>query len=182
MSSVPGCSRLVVGVSGSPRSLPALRIAHDLARSNEIPLLVVHAWVPPGGDLAERRSPSPQLRRAWTDAARQRLTDALDAAWGGVDPALDIEPLVVRGDAGPALVDIANSLADLLVIGAGRRGPLAWMWHGKVSRYCVAHSCCPVLAVPPPAARELGMSRGGWTLRHRELTLDRAIRDWNSAA
>lgn len=178
ISVVPGRNRLVVGASGSPRSLPALRYAHDLARCNAVPLVVVHAWVPPGGDLAERRAPSAQLRRIWTDAAWQRLRDALDTAWGADDPDLDIEPVVIRGEAGPALVDLANTGADLLVIGAGRRGRMARMRHGKVSRYCLEHARCPVLAVPPAATREPGLGMARWSRRQREQTLDRALRDW----
>lgn len=182
MSLVPGRGRLVVGTSGSARSLPALRYAHGLARRNDVRLTVVHAWVPPGGDLSERRYPSAYLRRMWTDAAWQRLGDALAAAWGGIASDLDITPVVIRGEPGPVLVDFADSGDDLLVIGAGRRGPLTWMWHGQVSRYCLSHARCPVLAVPPPAARELGLRRAGWALRHREITLDRALRDWDAAA
>lgn len=178
---VSGPGRLVVGTSGSPGSLPALRYARDLARRNEVPLVTVLAWIPPGGDLAERRSPSPYLRRLWADAARQRLTDALEAAWGVVPSDLDIQPVVIRGEPGPALVQITDSGDDLLVVGAGGRGKLTRMWRGKVSRYCLAHARCPVLAVPPANARQMGVGLRGWALRHRELTLDRALHDWDAA-
>jgi nucleotide-binding universal stress UspA family protein len=182
MSVVAGVRRLVVGTSGSPGGLPALRYAHDVARRNDVPLLAMLAWVPPGGDLAERRCPSAHLRRVWADAARQRLSDALDTAWGGVSPGLDIKLVVVRGEPGPALVEIADCGDDLLVVGAGQRGALTRMWHGRVSRYCLSHARCPVLAVPPAAARGTGLGPAGWALRHRELTVDRALRDWNAAA
>jgi nucleotide-binding universal stress UspA family protein len=174
---VPG--RLVVGTSGSPGSLPALRCAQDLARRSGVPLLAVLAWVPPGG---ERRCPSGHLRRLWAEAARQRLIAALAAAWGGVPPDLDIRPVVIRGEPGPALVEIASPGDDLLVVGAGRRGALTRMWHGKVSRYCLWNARCPVLAVPPATARGMGLGPAAWVLRHRELTLDRALRDWDAAA
>jgi nucleotide-binding universal stress UspA family protein len=179
---VSGVGRLVAGTGGSPGSLPALRYALDLARRGDLPLVAVVAWVPPGGDLAERRCSSAALRRVWADAARERLTDALDAAWGSVPPDLDIKPVVIRGEPGPALVEVADSADDLLVIGAGRRGALSRMWRGRVSRYCLAHARCPVLAVPQPVtARQMGLGPGGWALRHRDLTLDRALRDWHAA-
>lgn len=79
---VSGAGRLVVGASGSPGSLGALRCARDLARLIDVPVVAVQAWVPPGGDLAERRCPSAALRRIWAEAAGKRLKDALLAAWG----------------------------------------------------------------------------------------------------
>lgn len=169
-SAVPETTRLIVGASGSPGSLGALRYAVQLARRNGVPLVALAAWVPPGGELAERRCPSAALRRVWGDAARKRLVDAFGAACGGVPPDLDIHLAVVRGEPGPALVDAVGSAGDLLVVGAGRRGVLSRMWHGKVSRYCLAHARCPVLAVPHPAtARQLGLGPGAWALRRRDL-------------
>jgi len=180
---LPGAARLVVGVSGSPASLHALRYARLAAASSGAQIAAVHAWVPPGGDLAERRCPSAALRRAWAAAAGTRLTDAIDAAWGGLPPDLDVELVIIRAEPGPALVQVADSARDLLVVGAGQRGALRRMWRGKVSRYCLAHAQCPVLALPQPATpREMGIGRGGWLLHRRELTLDQALRDWGTAA
>jgi nucleotide-binding universal stress UspA family protein len=179
---VSGLGRLIVGTGGSAGSLPALRYARDLARSNDVPLLAAIAWIPPGGDLAERRCPSAALRRAWADAAADRLKAALEAAWGNVPPDLDLQLVVIRGETGPALVHLADCGDDLLVVGAGRPGRLSRMWHGKVSRYCLAHARCPVVAVPPPAtARQMGLRPARWALRHRELTLDQAMREWDAA-
>ncbi len=179
---VAGAGRLVVGTSGSPGSIHALRYAVDMARRHDIPLLAVLAWVPPSGDLTERRHPLPELRPTWADAARKRLGDALGAACGGVPSHVDIKLCVVRGAPGWWLVDVADSADDVLVVGAGRRTTLSRMWRGKVTRYCLAHARCPVLAVPHPAtAKELGLGRAAWTLRHRELTLERALRDWDAA-
>jgi nucleotide-binding universal stress UspA family protein len=181
ISAVSGLERVVVGASGSPGSLCAVRYALTLARASAVPLEAVIAWLPPGGDLAERRYPDPAMRRLWTDAARQRLLHALEEACGSPAPEVSLSLLIIRGEPGPALVDAADSPADLLVIGAGRRGRLSRIWHGRVSRYCLAHSRCPVLAVPAPAtARELGLGRA-W-LHHGDLTLDQALRDWDAAA
>jgi nucleotide-binding universal stress UspA family protein len=173
---VAGAGRVIVGVSGSPGSLPALRYAENLARRDDVALIAVHAWIPPGGDIGERRCPSPALRQVWQDAALQRLRDALDAAWGGVPAGLDLQRITVRGETGPALVEIADCADDVLVVGTGRQGRLARFWHGHVSRYCVAHASCPVLAVPPPALTWEGLS--SWSFRHRELTLDQALSEW----
>jgi nucleotide-binding universal stress UspA family protein len=182
-SVVPGVTRLVVGVSGSPGSLVAVRYALELSRRSNVALVAVLAWIPPGGDFAERRGSSAALRRVWADAARTRLADGFGDACGGVPEGMDIQLTVIRGEPGPCLVEAASSAGDLLVVGAGRRGVLSRMWHGRVSRYCLAHANCPVLAVPHPAtARQMGLGPGAWTLRHRNLTLDRALRDWDAAA
>jgi nucleotide-binding universal stress UspA family protein len=179
---VSGAGRLVVGASGSPGSLRALRYALGLARRDQVPLVAVLAWIPPGGDLADRRTASPDLRRIWADAARQRLTDAVATACG-VPAGPDIAQVIIRGEPGPALVQVADCGDDVLVLGAGRPGVLSRWWHGKVSRYCLSHARCPVLAIPHPAtARELGLGPVAWAARRRELTLDRALRDWDAAA
>ena len=105
---MPAVGRIIVGVHGSLGSLQALRYAADEARLRDVPLLPVTAWLPPGGDLAERRAPSAYLRKIWRDAARERLWAAFEAGLGGVPADLHVEAQVARGDTGPVLVDIAE--------------------------------------------------------------------------
>jgi nucleotide-binding universal stress UspA family protein len=164
-------SRVIVGVSGSPGCLPAMRYAADVACAHRTPLIPVHAWMPPGGDLAERSSPSPVLRQLWADAARERLRCALQAAFGGLLPDVLMQAEVIRGEPGQSLVRTASQEGDLLVIGTGKRSRLGRVAHGRVSRYCLAHAACPVLAVPPsPLDREVGGLRlRGWAFRRRAL-------------
>jgi nucleotide-binding universal stress UspA family protein len=180
---VSGIRRVIVGASGSPGSLRALRYADELARAHDATLIPVLAWLPPGGELANRRSPSGYLRCIWHEDACERLRDALTAIWGEVPADPPVHPLVHRGEAGWILVSVACSPGDLLVVGAGRRGALTRMVSGKVSRYCLAHAECPVIAVPPPAfAREAGhgpLVRAFWL---RTLTPDRVPRDQGTAA
>lgn len=164
-------SRVIVGVSGSPECLPALRYAAEMARAHGAPLIPVLAWLPPGGDLADRSHPSPVLREAWAEAARLRLRGAMQAAFGAFPEELSTDPQVIRGEPGQALLRIACREDDLLVIGAGRRSRLGRILHASVSRYCLAHAVCPVVAVPPsPLDREV--SRLGlrtWAMRRRTL-------------
>jgi len=80
---VPSVRRIIVGVHGSLGSLQALRYAADEARQRNVLMLPVIAWVPPGGDLAERRHSSPYLRKIWRDAAWERLVAAFDDGLGG---------------------------------------------------------------------------------------------------
>jgi nucleotide-binding universal stress UspA family protein len=160
--------RIVVGVHGSLGSLQALRWAAEEARERHVPLVPVIAWVPPGGDMAERSHPSPYLRRVWRDAARARLAAAFDEAFGGVPGDLPVQVRVERGDTGPVLVGVASRPGDLLVIGTGRRHPVSRALRRSAGRYCLAHATCPVLAVPP--SRLMDEAQRGplpWPLRRR---------------
>ena len=162
--------RVIVGVNGSVRSLQALRHAAAEARTRDAVLVAVHAWVPPGGDLAERRCPDAGLRQLGREAARQRLWAAFDAAFGGMPPGVDVDPVVARGEPRWVLVEIADRDNDLLVIGAGRRGVLRRLWHTRTSRYCIARAACPVLVVPPTAlVQEMDHPLHAWLTIHREL-------------
>jgi len=165
--------RVIVGVHGSLGSLQALRHAADEARQRDVPLLPVIAWVPPGGDLAERRHSSPYLRKLWRDAAWERLRTAFDDGLGGFPADLQVEPHVERGETGLVLIDVAHQREDLLVIGTGRRNRLRRMLRPSVGRYCLAHARCPVLAVPPSALMD-EMSHGlrAWHIKRHALIPD----------
>jgi len=170
---VPSVRRIIVGVHGSPGSLQALRFAADEARQRNVPLLAVTAWIPPGGDLAERRHSSPYLRKIWREAAWEQLWAAFDAGLGGMPGDLRVETQAVRGETGPVLVEAAGQPDDLLVIGTGRRARFGRMMRKSVSRYCVAHARCPVLAVPPSALMdEMSHPLHSWHVRRHELLPD----------
>ena len=163
--------RVVAGVSGSPRSLPALRYAAALARGHGAALVPLHTWVPPGGELADRQFSVRYLREVWERDAWERLWDAVNTALGGVPCDVPTEPVVVCGEAGWVLVHAASRAGDLLVIGTGRRGTAGRLVGGKVSRYCLAHACCPVVTVPPsPLELQAGRGLRGWAFRHRGLS------------
>src|ERR1019366_4161566 len=161
----------------------------------DVPLLPVTAWVPPGGDLAERRHASPYLRKLWRDDAVKRQRAAFEAGLGGVFPPRP--PGAAPGGAGgaggvgwsrggggggrrggggetgPVLVDPADQPDDLLIVGTGRRGGLGRLLHRSVSRYCLAHAKCPVLAIPPsPLMDEMSRGLRSWPLRRHALIPD----------
>jgi nucleotide-binding universal stress UspA family protein len=175
---VEGISRVIAGASGSPGSLRALRYAEDLARAYHAILIPVHAWIPPGGNIADHRAPCGYLHRIWQADAEQQLRDAMTAAWGAPPADLPVRTVVRRGEAGWVLVSTANCHGDLLVIGAGSRRAVARIISGKVARYCLAHAMCPVLAVPPPALEQyMGHGLHGWLFWHRPLTAERVLQD-----
>ncbi len=163
-----GVRRVVAGVSGSPGSLQALRHAVGLAREHAVALIVVLAWTPPGGEVADRRCPSVQLRKVWAQAAWQRLWDSVEVALGGVPDDVTFEAHVLRGQPGDVLVGCADE-GDLLVIGAGRRGQPGRLLACRVGPFCLAHARCPVIAVPPSELAPLSHGLRGWAWRHRRL-------------
>ncbi|MBV2356359.1 universal stress protein [Streptomyces sp. J2-1] len=141
--------RVLVGVSGSLGSVRALRRAALLARGTGASLWPVLAWEPPGGDPTARRTPGAvPPADEWQRLARQRLAAVLDEIFGEDGSGVPTHALLVRGTPGPALVVTADRDDDVLVIGAGRRGPRR-AFAGRIARYCLAHATCPVFAVPP---------------------------------
>jgi nucleotide-binding universal stress UspA family protein len=121
---VPSLRWVIAGASGSPGSLRALRYAQQLARDLDAVLVPVLAWLPPGGDLADRRAPCEELRRLQAQDGRERLQDTLTLAWGQPPADLPVRPVIRRGRPGPVLATAASAPGDLLVTGAGRRGAL----------------------------------------------------------
>ncbi|WP_338701966.1 universal stress protein [Streptomyces sp. Q6] len=116
--------RVVVGVSGSPASTAALRVAVAEARHRGLPLVAVAAWEPPEGESLYARSPDRAWARQWFEAARDLLTGTFEETLGGVPADLDVILRVVRARPGPALLSFAGRPDDLLVIGV-RPGPAA---------------------------------------------------------
>ncbi|AIA00860.1 universal stress protein [Streptomyces noursei] len=162
----PG-GRVVVGVSGSLGSLTALHRAAAEARVRDADLCAVLAWEPPGGNIPHRGGPGPTSTAAWRSMAVDRLTEALDDAFGSAGPGVPLERIVVCGKPGAVLVAVADRVEDLLVVGAGPRGRLHRAMWPSVGRYCLARCCCPVLAVPPsPLHRTLHAvhRRNAWNL------------------
>lgn len=154
-----------------------------MARAHNAVLIPVMAWEPPGGDRDERLPCSGALRKACEDLACQRLRDALIAVWGKVPNDPLVQPQIARGPPGRVLVTFAGRPDDVLVVGAGRRGALARLALSRVTRYCLVHAQCPVLAILPPAlASELGHGRLAWVFWHRPLTPERVLRERGSPA
>jgi nucleotide-binding universal stress UspA family protein len=153
----------------------ALRYAAFLAATHDAVLIPVIAWELPGGDRAERIQPTPSLRQACRDMAREQLRSALLAVWAEIPDDRRVQPHVERGDAGWVLVNLALLPGDVLVLGAGRRGRIVRVF-SHVTRYCIARAQCPVVAVPPPALpRSLGYGRLRSAFRHRTLTAEQII-------
>ncbi|MFD8779941.1 universal stress protein [Streptomyces sp. NPDC056721] len=161
-------ARVVVGVSGSPGSRTALRRAAAEAHHRQAELWAVLAWQSPGGELhARRASAAPLADGDWENLARTTLVTTIREVLPD-GPGVPLHAVLTRGTPGRALAETADREDDLLVVGAGHRGHLHRALHPSVSRYCLAHACCPVLAVPPsPLEADLAAAhlRNVWRLR-----------------
>jgi nucleotide-binding universal stress UspA family protein len=135
--------RVVVGVSPSPSGLEALRFALREAESRQAPLYAVRAWYL----NASMRGPEEQQWRAGMAAeALRTVYEAFDDAMGGMPADFDIEVVTAENRADLALLAVAGSSTDLLVLG-GRAG---WLMSWIV-KHCLRKARCPVVVVPPPA-------------------------------
>lgn len=149
--------RVFVGVDGSLPSLRALREAASAARQRGAELHVVHVRRPsptmpampfliPSNPDAPRQHSEPL---AWADSgAMDLIVTCLRNALGGDPVDLDVHRRVLIGRPGKGLASLGCRDSDLIVVGTGG----ARRWHHvlrrSVSRYCAAHSRCPVLVVP----------------------------------
>ncbi len=101
------------------------------------------------------------------DDAWQRLWDTLDRAFGGLPAEPTTQPVVPRGNPGHVLTGLARQPGDLLVIGAGRWGPLrlpAAPRHPALP----GPRPLPILAIPPPAlTQQASHGLRGWAWRYR---------------
>jgi nucleotide-binding universal stress UspA family protein len=156
--------RVIVGVDGSLGSLGAIRQAVRHARQRNAELCAVsivpqeHPWIgltPPAwiGSM-----PFGDGGRA---GSREQIETAFQDALGGLPSDLQIRCVVITGAAiGPALVDFASRDDDLLVVGIGWHGRWRRWWLPSVSAYCVRHSRCPVLTVPPTGLARIVLRAG----------------------
>ncbi len=151
-----GVDRLIVGTSGSPGSLQALRFGDGLARVHDAVLVPVIAWELPGDDRFHRIASSRELAQACRDLAGRQLRDTLTAVCGEVPHDPLVQPHVERGPAGWVLVNLACRPGDVLVVGAGRRDALAReLRRGRLARAFWHRSLTPEQILgdqPRPAA------------------------------
>ncbi|HZE17435.1 MAG TPA: universal stress protein, partial [Mycobacterium sp.] len=138
---------VVVGVDGSAPSRAALDWAAHDAKMRNLPLTLVCA-VP----IRATRWPA----RIWFEAlgwlpyerARRVLDDAVrvvqDGSSQGGPPRVIAK--VVLADPAAALVDLSRD-AEVIVVGARRRGAVRRRLFGSVSSSVLRQSCCPVAVI-----------------------------------
>ncbi len=130
---------ILVGVSGSPASVAALRWADEEAQRCHSDLRIVLIWHPEQRAFYARPSRRNEPYGSHEQAVRS-LAETVRAVLGqGRQSRATAE--VVEGLAERELV-AASAAADLLVLGSGSGSSI-----GPVVRTCLTHALCPVVVV-----------------------------------
>ena len=151
---------IVVGVSGSPASLTALRWAAAEAERLNGRLEAVLAWAAPPYALYAPQ-PAPLNSEQRREHAHCDLAAAVRAVFGPVPPDyLDTD--VVEGQPERALADTSAG-ADLLVLGSASAHGQSGRSLGPVIRTCLSRAHCPVVVVGPEGLPGPERMTGGGT-------------------
>ncbi|MFI7065240.1 universal stress protein [Kribbella sp. NPDC050124] len=151
MSAQPGS--VVVGYDGSPSSQAALQWAAAEADRLHAPLRVVEAFEIV---VFTRPSPGKVVPLAGLRTARERGLSALADGIRQQHPTLQVETILVEGDAAGALIEETGN-ARLLVLGSRGLGGWSGLIVGSVAVQVTTHAHCPVVVIPPdlrPRAHE----------------------------
>jgi len=140
--------KIIVGVDGSDASVAALRVARAVAEPSGAPIEAWACWDVPAGYGVYLAVGIDGFKYA----AEQVLGQAVQDAFGEMPPF--VHSRIVRGKAGPVLLD-ASRTASLLVVGRRGHGSLVL---GSVSSTLISHAHCPVLVVHAAETGDAGES------------------------
>jgi nucleotide-binding universal stress UspA family protein len=171
--------RVIVGIDDTPSGQAALRWAVRRASADGARLIAVRAWalgLPRHGGRRHRHlDRSPVVFTFAGDSQRAAATALVRRAFrravGVVPAAIAAEIEVPEGDPAVVLTQIAVADGDLLVLGDQYGSSLKRIVHGSVSRYCTAHSKCPVVIISPASAEYDGLAKSAEIRPSRGLEL-----------
>lgn len=132
---------ILVGVSGSPASVAALRWAEDEAERRHGELKILLIWQPESR-ASYARPPVRDDSHPGPERASKQVADTVRAVLGPT-PLHDTATVVVEGRAERELI-AESAAADLLVLGSGSGISI-----GPVVRTCLRYAHCPVVVVSP---------------------------------
>lgn len=149
---------VLVAVDFSPVSIPAIRLARQLAPQAELTLL--HAYVfPYEGKLAFAGVDEQVVRQyvaAGSEKRRKRLHDLAAAA--GLAPQ-DYSARVLHGDPSQQIIAMEQEVdADLIVVGKHGTQIVEELLLGSVTKHVLAESQCDVLVICDPRPGESDLS------------------------
>ncbi|WP_432753664.1 universal stress protein [Streptomyces sp. JL2001] len=146
-------ARVLLGVGGDEADEPALRFAFREAAARGCELEVAHAWRRSVRDPVHH----PLMAGGASPYFDGRAAELLDEVLGPMThahPEVRVRRTTGEGPARRLLVE-RSADADLLVVGARRRGGLIGLELGRIAHRALHHAACPVAVVPRhPAVRE----------------------------
>lgn len=135
--------RIVVGVDASLPSQAALRLAFAEAGSTGRPVTAVHAFTSALTAYPPALMPQVSDLKADRDRAADLLAREL-LPWQAEHPDIEVDTVIVQGDASWALVQYSQG-AHLVVVGSRGLGGFAGLIFGSVGHVLIHHAGCPVL-------------------------------------
>lgn len=130
----------------SDYSRAAIEMAAMLARESDSELILLHAADVPAN---LRSDGDPAVEEHEGLKALEKRLDQVPIS----DPVPRVRRLVVEGDPGAAIVDVArDERADLVVISTHGRSGLSRLLMGSTAEYVVRNVDCPVLSLKNPDA------------------------------
>ncbi len=173
---VTASGHVFVGVDGSLAGLRALRRAVQEARMRGHDLYVVSARPPartrgyPNGLTSMTSHQSLPHPSEWMDKAAMRvIVTSIQQALGGRPADVGLHCTIAVGRPAAVLASLGWRDEDLLVIGTDNTPRWRHPWRRSISRYCVAHSRCPVLVVPPDSFSREMEDELGRRFAHRDV-------------
>ncbi|HET9852702.1 MAG TPA: monovalent cation/H(+) antiporter subunit G, partial [Candidatus Limnocylindrales bacterium] len=154
---------LAAGTASVPRLLTAgmeVLVAHDASQAAALASQLVAAidW-PAGSVIRLVRAENDEIGSAPSPAA-----DLDEAARLLERPGLEVETAILRGEAADTIVDDAVAFgADVLVIGARRRGLVRSVLGGSASGEILDRARCPVLVARSTSLRSVLLATDGST-------------------
>lgn len=150
---------VLVATDGSDHAIAAAREGLALLAADHVILLcaveppaVVTAGLESGfaGGLATAE----EIDAAWA-GVKADARAVLDQTAAALPSGLEVEELIVDGEAASAICEIAADRdVDAIIIGSRGHGAVRRALLGSVSTYVAAHAPCPVIVVPPGADQD----------------------------
>jgi len=157
--SAPGAIKgITVGFDGTPESVAALHDTVDLARASTAALNVVTVVEPPPIGYGKGGGRS-QGWHELKDEIGKQMRARLDEALAELPDDVQAKGLLVTGEPGKGLAEVATEGGGLLVLGSRAYGPLRRVLLGSVSRELLQSAPCAVVVHPRSATDETQTGR-----------------------
>ncbi|GAA5112847.1 universal stress protein [Pseudonocardia adelaidensis] len=133
---------VILGVDASPVGGAAIAFAFEAAASRGVPVMAVHTWGDPPGDV--------RIAAQWmelADQAKRRLAERL-AGWTEKYPDVRVQRIVIHSQPARGLLELSEN-AQLVVVGSRGHGELVGLILDSVSNAMLHRAACPVAVVRP---------------------------------